>query len=77
MKGYLITEEQLEKLEDFERMLDVNAEIIAVLCSEEKDDIVYGFELGKVHSDLRQCYIDMMNLKSEIRAYQTFNTEKK
>jgi len=77
MKGYLITEKQLEKLEDFERMLDVNAEIISVLCSEEKDDIVYGFELGKIHSDLRQCYIDMMDLKSEIRAYQTFKSEEK
>lgn len=77
MKGYLITEEQLEKLGDFERMIGGCAEIIQVLCSEEKDDIVYGFELGKVHSDLRQCYIDMMNLQSEIRAYQTFNTKQK
>lgn len=77
MKGYLITEEQLEKLGDFERMIEVNAEIIQVLCNEEKDDIVYGFELGKIHSELRQCFIDMIDLQSEIRAYQTFNTKEK
>ena len=77
MKGYLITEEQLEKLEDFKRILNVNLEIISTLCSEEKDDIVYGFELGKIHSELRQCFIDMMDLNSEIKANQTFNTKEK
>lgn len=76
MKGYLITQEQLEKIEHYKRMFDVNAEIIKVLCSEEKDDIVYGFELGKIHSDMRQCFIDMMELENEIRS-QPFNTKEK
>lgn len=76
MKEYLITEEQLEKIEHFRRMFEVNAEIIQILCSEEKDDIVYGFELGKVHSDLRQCFINMMELESEIRI-QPFDTKEK
>jgi hypothetical protein len=67
MKGYLITQEQIEKLEHYKRMFELNAELIKDLCGEEKDDVVYGFELGKMHSHLRQCFIGMMELESEIR----------
>ena len=76
MKGYLITQEQIEKLEHFKRMFELNDELINDLCSDEKDDVVYGFELGKMHSHLRQCFIDMMELESEIRS-QPFNTKEK
>ena len=72
MKEYLITQEQIEKLEHFKRMFELNAELIQELCCDEKDDIVYGFELGKIHSHLRQCFIEMMALESEIRS-QPFN----
>ena len=76
MKGYLITQEQLEKIEHYKRMFEVNAEIIQELCHSERDDIVYGFNLGKMHSHLRQCFIEMMELESEIKS-QPFNTKEK
>jgi hypothetical protein len=76
MKKYLITQEQIEKLEHFKRMFELNAELIKDLCGEEKDDVVYGFELGKMHSHLRQCFIGMIELESEIRM-QNFNTKEK
>ncbi len=76
MKEYLITQEQIEKIEHYKRMFGFNAEIVKDLCSEEREDIVYGFELGKMHSHLRQCFIDMMELESEIRL-QPFNTKER
>jgi hypothetical protein len=76
MKEYLITQEQIEKLEHFKKMFEFNAQLVQDLCSGERDDIVYGFELGRMHSHLRQCFIDMMELESEIRN-QPFNTKEK
>lgn len=76
MKGYLITQEQIEKLEHLKRMFEFNAELINDLCRHEKDNfelVVYG---GKMHSHLRQCFIEMMELESEIIS-QPFNTKEK
>ena len=64
---YLITQEQLEQIEHYKRMFELNADLVKDLCNSEKDDVVYGFELGKMHSHLRHCFIDMMELESEIR----------
>lgn len=74
--NYYITQEQLELIEHYKRMFELNAETIQELCNSEKDDIVYGFELGKIHSHLRDCFVDMMNLEDEIRK-QTINNETK
>ena len=76
MKQYLITQEQLEQIGHYKTMFEFNADLINHLCSSEKDDIVYGFELGKMHSHLRQCFMDMMQLEDEILR-QTFNTKEK
>ena len=75
MKTYLITQEQLDKIEHYTRMFEHNADLIQNLCSDEKDDIVYGFTLGEIHSHLRKCFIDMIELEQEIK--ETFNTKEK
>ncbi len=64
---YIITQEQLQDIEYFKRMFELNAELIQDLCSSEKDDVVYGFELGKIHTNLRQHFAAMMELEGEIR----------
>jgi hypothetical protein len=74
--NYYITQEQLELIEHYKRMFELNAETIQELCNSEKDDIVYGFELGKIHSHLRDCFVDMMNLEDEIRK-QIINNDAK
>jgi len=66
-RKYLITQEQLEQIEHYKRMFELNADLVRDLCNSEKDDIVYGFELGKMHSHLRNCFMEMMELESEIR----------
>ena len=76
MKGYLITQEQLEQIEHYQRMFELNAELVQELCHSEKDDIVYGFSLGKIHSHLRQCYLEMMELEIDIKN-QPFYTKAK
>lgn len=64
---YFITKEQLNFIEHYKRMFELEADNIKGLCSSEKDDIVYGFVLGETHSHLRQCFIDMMELYNEIK----------
>ncbi len=66
-RKYLITQKQLEQIEHYQRMFELNADLVRDLCNSEKYDIVYGFELGKMHSHLRDCFMGMMELESEIR----------
>ena len=40
-RKYLITQEQLEQIEHYERMFELNANLVRDLCNSEKDDIVY------------------------------------
>lgn len=63
---YFITKEQLEDIAHFKRMFELNADLVRDLCNSEKDDIVYGFELGKMYSHLRDCFVNMMALESDI-----------
>ncbi len=67
MKKYLINEEQLRLIGHYCRMFDVNSDLVKDLCSGEKDNIVYGFELGQMYSHLRECYLEMMDLEREIK----------
>lgn len=67
MSQYLISEEQLDKIEHYKRMFELNAEKIQSLCNSEKDDVVYGFVLGQMYSHLRECFVEMMELESEIQ----------
>ena len=63
---YTLTQEQLEQLDYFRRMLEVNADRIQKLCSEEGSDISYGFELGKIHADMQDNRFEFMELLSKI-----------
>jgi hypothetical protein len=64
---YKITEEQVESIYDLKRGFEYNASLIKNLCASEKDDVVYGFELGEIHSNLRDCFVRMMELEEEIK----------
>lgn len=66
-KTYLIDQDQLEEISRYRRMFETNAEYIQGLCTSEKDDIVYGFELGKIYTNLRECFINLMDLECEIK----------
>ncbi len=74
-KKYHITEKQLETLEHYKRMFALHAETIYKLCDSEKDDVVYGFELGRLYNHLRDCFVNMMRLEDEIRSQQIINNE--
>ena len=63
-----ITADQLETIEHYQRMFRLNSETIQRLCSEEQDEVVYGFELGKVYTHLEECFMGMMKLTDEIRS---------
>ena len=69
-KKYLIDQEQFDDISHYKRMFELNAEYIQGLCSSEKDDIVYGYELGKMYTHLRQCFVDMMDLECKIKEQQ-------
>lgn len=63
---YFITLEQFEQIRHYKRMFELNADLIKQLCENEKDDIVYGFELGQMHSHLRACFSEMFQIENEI-----------
>ena len=67
MKEYKITQEQFEQIQHFKRMFEIIADDLSGLCKDEKPDIVYGFELGKLHTYIRTYHLDMMNLEDDIR----------
>ena len=67
----IITSEQLEDIEHYQRMLRLNYEKIEALCSKESDDVVYGFELGKISCHLEECFMGMAILTDEIRTNKT------
>jgi len=64
---YLIDDEQLYRITHYKDMFELNANEIKALCDDEKSDIVYGFELGQIFSNLRKCFIEMMQLEREIQ----------
>jgi hypothetical protein len=66
----------MEQIEHYKRMFELNADLVKNLCNSEKDDIVYGFELGKMHSHLRDCFIEMMELENEIKSQKVFDETK-
>jgi hypothetical protein len=66
-KKYTITQEQFEQLDYIQSMLRQHSDNIRELCSTEKDDVVYGFQLGQTYTYLTKHFIEMMELMSEIR----------
>jgi hypothetical protein len=75
-KEYHITHEQLRDLGHYEWMFDSTSEQVKELCNQERSDIEYGFELGRLHSTLRTQYLNMMSLLNTIRK-QTIEDENK
>ena len=75
-RKYLITQEQIEQIDHFKRMFQFNADLVRDLCESEKDDIVYGFELGKMHSHLRDCFMEMLELTDQIIKQEVVNETK-
>ena len=45
-KEYKITREQFEEITYYKTMFESHADTIKWLCEKEKDDVVYGFQLG-------------------------------
>lgn len=66
-KKYYITSEQLSQLKHYQEMFCFEKENLRELCKSEKDDIVYGFQLGETSSNLSRCQIEMMELEDEIK----------
>ncbi len=75
LQEFYLTEEQIQKMEHFERMFEYNADKINDLCGDESPDIVYGFELGKIHSHLIKCFDEMETFIIDIKK-QTIENEK-
>ncbi len=62
-----ITNDQFEQIEHYRRMFEMHGDTIRDLCNGEKDDVVYGYELGKLHSYIRDCFSGMLELEQNIR----------
>ena len=68
MKNYNITHDQFMSLGHYNRMFEHYSETIQDIISKgHDDDISLGFELGKLHSDIRDSFISMMQLMNDIK----------
>jgi hypothetical protein len=65
-KGHTITKDQLRRFNHYAESLDSVADLIRELCSSEKDDIVYGYELGKLYYNLKEYVQGIRELKYDI-----------
>jgi len=63
----LLTIEDLSSLEHFKHSFETAADGIYKLCNSEKDDVVYGFELGRLYAFLRDSFIEMMDFIHNIK----------
>lgn len=66
MENYTITGDQLFKLGMIAHEINVSRQNLEELCASERDDIVYGFELGKIHANLQKLYNTLFHLENEI-----------
>ena len=64
---YKITKEQLRIIEHNVQMIAMERESINELCKQERADINYGFELGKIYSNMGNMHTDLLFMASEIR----------
>lgn len=66
--NYEITDDQLDQLKYIRDQIDFHLDNIKELCTCERPDINYGFELGKMYSHLRtDLYIPLSDLLADIR----------
>ena len=66
MENYTITSSQMFTLGMVAHEINVNRQNLEELCASERDDIVYGFELGKIHANLQKLYNTLFHLEKEI-----------
>lgn len=67
-KEYTITQEQINLIGHFKRMIELNCELLKHLCDDStKNRLEIGFELGKIYSNLNFCHNEMIDFEIEIR----------
>ena len=71
-----ITSEQIYDLQIFGNHIDLARQDLEELCRAERDDIVYGFELGKIHGNLKKLHDKLFYLKKEIEKQNVTTTIK-
>lgn len=70
-KKYYITQEQLERIDHFKEMFRYESDNLRDLCSSEKDDVVYGYQMGQTSANLSECHMNLMLLISDEIKKQT------
>lgn len=63
---YKITKEQLDTLERIREVLMYDRDNINKLCTSQRDEIVYGFELGKLYSSISRVHLELIEITSDI-----------
>ena len=67
MKKYYIEQIQYSNLSHFQDIFEYSVEKLDVLCKEQRDERILGFELGKLVSLLRNNHTDIVELLSQIK----------
>lgn len=63
---HYITEEQFNQIKRAKEQFDLCSERLLNICSLESPDIHYGFMMGQTYAQMRDMFIEMMDLQFEI-----------
>ena len=66
-KNMKIDDNQMYLINHYTQVVGSIAEEIDSLCSCERDDIVYGYRLGKIHEELRRAQIEISSVLDLIK----------
>jgi len=67
MEKYTITQDQFLSLKHYNRMFELYSGIIEDISSKGHDELSLGFELGKLHGDIRDSFLSMAELLNNIK----------
>ncbi len=67
MENYTITQDQFLSLKHYNRMFERYSGIIEDISSKGHDELSLGFELGKLHGDIRDSFLSMAELLNDIK----------
>lgn len=67
MEDYRITKEQFNDLRYIKDNLRYFLDDLSGLCATEKPDVVYGFELGKLHTYLSLRSVELIDILADIQ----------
>ena len=68
-ENYMITKEQFDEIRNLKSQLEIYSDILQSICEDDRNDAKWlGFQLGKLHNDMRRDFVSTMDLLYSINS---------